>query len=1546
MRLHLSIHRPSLPPSNILWTIPSPNTHTLAPTPAAHYNQSYQSALTLPPQPPSSPSGTTIATLLASINSTIPLEDFSPPQRTTSTTSLSRTFGLEDYVLELNGYEILHFEDVYSVLRDGDFVVIRPLSAVEVKARRGSGRWGVDAFGRRVVDGVVFGRGKASGKRAGLVSEEQGDDEEEERQNKRRRIEVDNLEEKREGRGREIVLRREFDDDDDVDEEDEIGDFGDEEDDEEEDSDLDAEIDGSELVGLRNEARSHQQMENHSARVIPNPSASAKKGVRFSGLEAGAADLSAPAVEVHDEDESDDEDFEAGSSESESADSSNGSDDEEEISGARVPTSGVPILPPESDDDSEEDEDFVDEEESDPSDEGEDEDENSESDSGTVVHLPTALPTSTDPVSSADEDSDSDDSDADSDSSSSSSSSSSSDSSDEDSEVDTPSPKITRSNPNPTTTQAQKSLNSTPKETSSKTQSNPPGSGSRATKASNLRNKKRNRLKALKNAGLLAANADFNDLEEWDQLHPEGSRGITSSLATSTLATETSTPDPAFAKMGKKAAEFEARRAKLMAALASGEGIDVRVLEEKEDRQPKKQKISQSQDPIGRGGDASFAQQQRRLLARLIAMGEKEVSISDSSSDSDSNSDSSSAPSIQSSKRPHRSISGVSQATTIVAQPTRPSPKDTGKDIDWKEYLNVTAVECEIEGIDLRPPPFPFVQYWDEEASALMHGKKWKGQTDNRKRDSLGFSGVQEMLYTEDDAEQGYVRPERPIYDGDPEEEVELDYGDDVVMADDAIDGDEVTPSRNAVSDDLPLVPADIAAYPALTEENLLVDAIVVYKQLDMSAATNWAPQVSDWRTAKIVEVLGDGAFNATLALRDREFKEREIDDETGKVVYGKFEMPDDDEEEEDDGFRELEIASLMEPKVLAPGKQPETNGFATDTNYNQDQDQDQDSNKSVEIIQEDATSQSNHPSSHRTSPSSTAGKENITEMTSPADPIEAELPAIEDNSNPHIATPRRQEISALMGEAGFRSGIDSDLAAPYDIQAPESAQRQTAATPTASTQQHDVEGITVSSPRFTGLGSSPPAFDGGFHDSEDFANSQEYHSFAVDSRLPETESESLEEEGEEGGQRETMEDSPSAQLRSEASRHEPLQPDREPETLTPPSAQPPRISQNESVESSVQQQRAPLPMTPGYPVLPVVSESQDEASQVPLSLSFSARAHRPEAEPTVNDDDNGEAMIDDPIESVASPAASHLQSSAENAQTEAGVAQGALLRDGNETDSGAKDLTIIRSSPDQRSAVSDQHEDSNAPATFENDDSDLDLPTWDSIISSTAPPAPNRRVMSTFITTRSKRSNVVGSSPAKRAESLSPPPLRSMTRRNLRERQNNNPRSISAITTQIPNLDGATDIEDPAPSVSSQPSSLPNTIPQTSSPHRQRTTRTTTALPGTQTRLKEELLSQSQPYLAHATSPARARAHSEYPIDVPPGTQVVDLTMSSSPSPVTGLGYDDVVVGFDEEEEEEEEAEEEEESEDGYEDEDEGDEEPPSHEDVLDGFSYTRGGL
>ena len=114
MRLRLRIQRNELPVVSVLWPISND-----------HLKQ-------------------TIAQLLQQVNERFPLE--------------GETWGLDDYAVAIDGFEVLHYNELGQVCKDEDEVVIRPLQWADRKVRLLTGRDQIAPDGRHLLDGVPFGR--------------------------------------------------------------------------------------------------------------------------------------------------------------------------------------------------------------------------------------------------------------------------------------------------------------------------------------------------------------------------------------------------------------------------------------------------------------------------------------------------------------------------------------------------------------------------------------------------------------------------------------------------------------------------------------------------------------------------------------------------------------------------------------------------------------------------------------------------------------------------------------------------------------------------------------------------------------------------------------------------------------------------------------------------------------------------------------------------------------------------------------------------------------------------------------------------------------------------------------------------------------------------------------------------------------------------------------------------------------------------------------------------------------------------------------------
>jgi len=249
-------------------------------------------------------------------------------------------------------------------------------------------------------------------------------------------------------------------------------------------------------------------------------------------------------------------------------------------------------------------------------------------------------------------------------------------------------------------------------------------------------------------------------------------------------------------------------------------------------------------------------------------------------------------------------IASASIAVTLETKPVDPNL--------WKKKIDLRAVECYDEEIELSTPPFPFVQRWDPQQQ--LKGKNRK----NKKKKQYADSHDNE--YAENHHSFGQ--------EGGSEL---LDYDDAIP----SVQNENNQLSEQLVEDivptspsdtDLPLLPEDVSSCENLTTLNALPGAIIAFKQLEVSAATKWQPAYSAYRTATIDSVKMDFLLNLTLAKRDRKNNATEYDDK-GQRVYGRFEMPDDEEDEDDEGIIEIALGEMVEPKLIqaAPEETAET---------------------------------------------------------------------------------------------------------------------------------------------------------------------------------------------------------------------------------------------------------------------------------------------------------------------------------------------------------------------------------------------------------------------------------------------------------------------------------------------------------------------------------------------------------------------------------------------------------------------------------------------
>lgn len=269
-------------------------------------------------------------------------------------------------------------------------------------------------------------------------------------------------------------------------------------------------------------------------------------------------------------------------------------------------------------------------------------------------------------------------------------------------------------------------------------------------------------------------------------------------------------------------------------------------------------------------------------------------------------------------------------------------------DDGWKQKIDLRAVECCHEGIELSTPPFPFVQRWDPQQQGgygYRHSKKRKSKKRKRNNDSYYEessyleSQSQVAPYKQDEMPEGELEPpltdeipEDPIQDFSPERDMQDSQAvDEQLLRETAEVSAGIHMGNDELLDDLPTLPEDLTACLPLTREIAKKGAVIAFRHLEMSAETNWQPNISNYRTAIVDQITEKGELCMTPAKRDRSTKQALYDEETGERLYGKFEMPGYNDEEEAENL-DISFDELINPILLRAA-----DGQANEPNENQD---------------------------------------------------------------------------------------------------------------------------------------------------------------------------------------------------------------------------------------------------------------------------------------------------------------------------------------------------------------------------------------------------------------------------------------------------------------------------------------------------------------------------------------------------------------------------------------------------------------------------------
>ena len=420
-------------------------------------------------------------------------------------------------------------------------------------------------------------------------------------------------------------------------------------------------------------------------------------------------------------------------------------------------------------------------------------------------------------------------------------------------------------------------------------------------------------------------------------------------------------------------------------------------------------------------------------------------------------------------------------------------------DDSWKDKIDLKAVECCHDGIELSTPPFPFVQRWDpQQQGGYSYGNTKKRKQKKRKRNDNSYyeespyqsSQSKIARHGEFDAPshasvQNDTIMNSGIESGDLEQEALHDESfEDSLRVSEQLQRE--TQERTLVeaeeAPDLPSLPKDPSTCQVLTPGAATIGTVIAFKQFEMSANTNWQPRISEYRTAIIREVLDEGSLQIELAKRDQPGKDSQYDDLTGERIYGKFEMPGYDEEDDNINAGQITIPfeELIDPIVVQNAAEhhvrSESPREPTVRHGDQDNMDHEDSIQPNEI--ENSKNEQGNDSSRETSGELQAkdhsiSQEGYTESLTlrgkhdAASQQSAGFDGAGEVIEVQAAMPSeeaRQEISELIRDAGWRSslgpGVNGNLTARQDDDISAKDDQAPADSP---------------SPQFHGFGSSPP---------------------------------------------------------------------------------------------------------------------------------------------------------------------------------------------------------------------------------------------------------------------------------------------------------------------------------------------------------------------------------------------------------------------------------------------------------------------------------------
>jgi hypothetical protein len=421
-----------------------------------------------------------------------------------------------------------------------------------------------------------------------------------------------------------------------------------------------------------------------------------------------------------------------------------------------------------------------------------------------------------------------------------------------------------------------------------------PGLGRGATKRRNSRRHRTNRLRHLKDAGKLPAEAGLKELEEYDAAQaspdaPEASRPF----STFEGKRKRIDGDEVDVDSAEGLAEFIQRKKELMAKFSEDENRTT-VQDEQPPQEPaatpqpvSPQEITEAEQPAEKEPPKKRLRPDTSAISRILA---RQAMVSGLFVQ----------PAYVILTYIQPSVKKPSKKTPVVVEP--PEPEGASDPDFWKSRISLSAFECWEEEFELSAPPYPFKQHWDP-ASKLMKEKADKKKKRNQKK--------QKAIPVEEE-------------ESEEEEKIFLDYDDTGATEDPeatsaAIEDQLRQDVETAAQENLPPLPEDITTLSDLKPGDITAGAIIVCKFFSVNPVTI-TPEISNYKTA-IVDREGDsghgaGTIRLKIAQRDLPKREKKFDSR-GNRIYDAADQFYMEDEEEEEGLVEVMFGELLEPKLL-----------------------------------------------------------------------------------------------------------------------------------------------------------------------------------------------------------------------------------------------------------------------------------------------------------------------------------------------------------------------------------------------------------------------------------------------------------------------------------------------------------------------------------------------------------------------------------------------------------------------------------------------------